>query len=132
MTIITKINDAERKLAETDKKCKSTEAAKAKAKSRAEATEAEVAQLKNKFKKIEAALVSEKKKRLEVQAKTIDVERKAQEQAAEVGRAAVEAFHTSTEYSDEKCTFSQDAFNTDLDIYHKKVREYFRTWIGAS
>ena len=116
------MNDVERELTEVDKKYESTEATEAKTKSKAEGPEAEVAQLKNKLKEIEAALALKKKERLEAQAKAIDVERKAQEQATEMGCATVEAFRTSTEYSDENCTFSQDAFNIGLDIYHKKVR----------
>ena len=119
------MSDVEEKLAEASKKCKFAEAVEAKAKSKAKAVEAEVAQLKNKLKEIEAALASEKKQRLEAQAKAIDVERKTWEQVAEVGRIAVEAFRTSTEYSDEKCTFNQYVFNIGLDICRKKVMECF-------
>ena len=119
------MNDAKKELTEVDKKCKSTEAAEAKAKSKVEAVEAEVAKLKNKLKEIEAALASKKKERLKVQAKAINVERKFQEQATEAECAAVKAFRTSTEYSDEKCTFNQYVFNIGLDICRKKVMECF-------
>ena len=100
------MSGVEKELAKVGKKCKLAEATEANAKSRVEVEEIEVAHLKDKLKEIETALASKKKERFEVQAKAIDVERKAQEPVAEMGHIAVEAFHASTEYLDEKCAFS--------------------------
>nr|XP_010908371.1 uncharacterized protein LOC105034787 [Elaeis guineensis] len=71
-TIITKLNDVEKELAEAREKERL-------AKARAAAMEVDAVRSKNKLKKIEATLALEKKERLEAQAMIIDMEQKAQE-----------------------------------------------------